>query len=368
MIKRTKCVLSDKPNIEEIYSYRNFPIKMGCDAEPNKLNDIYEDMNWGISSEGIVQLLDLVPQEILYSNYHNSGSVGSIWRNHHLNFANFIKENDYKNVLEIGGSNGSLVNNFLREQKEFSWDILEPSCAKTFSDKRVNVVKGFFETHEFDKSYDTIIHSHVLEHIYEPLQFLKKIWELLQFDGNHFISIPNMRHWLSCGYTNTLMFEHTYYIDDLVLENLLSKCGFKVDRMHQNEHSIFVRASRKDKTEKKEYDFSYIKKMFDSYVFSLASDVKEICNKVGNENVFIFGAHIFSQFILNLGLDEDSVVYVLDNDTTKHGKRLYGTDLLVESPEILKEYDSPKVVLRGGIYTEEIKQSIVAINSKTVFY
>jgi hypothetical protein len=79
----------------------------------------------------------------------------------------------------------------------------------------------------------------------------------------------------------------------------------------------------------------------------------------------LFGAHIFSQTLLNFGLDEKLIECILDNDNKKHNKRLYGTNLMVKPPNILKNYNNPTVILRAGVYNNEIKNQILEINPST---
>jgi len=45
---------------------------------------------------------------------------------------------------------------------------------------------------------------------------------------------------------------------------------------------------------------------------------------------------------------------------------MYGTNSIVCSPKILQGLDSPIVVLRGGVYTGEIKESILKINPTAI--
>lgn len=48
--------------------------------------------------------------------------------------------------------------------------------------------------------------------------------------------------------------------------------------------------------------------------------------------------------------------------------RLYGSNLKVKSPEILKKYKNPVAILKAGIYNNEIKKQILTqINKKTKF-
>ena len=38
--------------------------------------------------------------------------------------------------------------------------------------------------------------------------------------------------------------------------------------------------------------------------------------------IYLFGAHVFSQFLIQMGLNTTKIVNILDNDKNKQGKRL----------------------------------------------
>jgi len=369
IIQRNHCLLTNTEDIELIYSFKNFPIYMGC-VDPNlPTNDLFCDMDWGCSkNSGSVQLMKLIDPNLLYQQHHNPGTVGKTWQHHHETFHNFIKEHGYSNVLEIGGASGTLVKHFLPESQPFTWTIVEPSDQKGIDDPRVKYAQGYFESYSFDNKFDTIVHSHVFEHVYDPLTFLKKVSELLSQGDNHYISLPNMRYWLEQGFTNTLMFEHTFYVDENVLEYLLNHSGFKILNKIIHPHSIFVHCVKDSQIEVITPKFDYIKELYLDYVTKLEADVAGIKQNIGDDSFFLFGAHIFSQVLINLGLRQEQIVFILDNDPKKQQHRLYGTNLIVKSPEILRGIDNPKVVLRGGVYTNEIKESILKVNSTVIFY
>ena len=68
------------------------------------------------------------------------------------------------------------------------------------------------------------------------------------------------------------------------------------------------------------------------------------------------------------GLDQKSIIAVLDNDKEKQGEFLYGTNYKVYSPTILKKYKKPSVIIRAGEYNSEIKKDIIEkINKNTKF-
>ena len=95
---------------------------------------------------------------------------------------------------------------------------------------------------------------------------------------------------------------------------------------------------------------------------------KKITKIKKKQKIFLFGAHVFSQYLISFGLKIEHVKYILDNDTNKHGKRLYGTNLKVFSPSLLKKEINPVLILKAGVYNEEIKNDIINnYNSKTIF-
>jgi hypothetical protein len=73
--------------------------------------------------------------------------------------------------------------------------------------------------------------------------------------------------------------------------------------------------------------------------------------------------------LIAFGLDTRRIICLLDNDPRKQGKRLYGTDLAVQSPEVLRGEDTPIVILKAGVYNQEIQNAILQqINGHTLFW
>ena len=119
--------------------------------------------------------------------------------------------------------------------------------------------------------------------------------------------------------------------------------------------------------------YEHNKKMYLDYVDyhkQLINDLNtKIKNTSDNQNIYLFGAHVFAQSLIEFGLDTSRIVCLLDNDKNKQSKRLYGTSMLVESPKILKGVSNPIVILKAGVYNSEISSDILDnINSHTIFW
>lgn len=346
-------VVTDLP-LKPFFTFKRFPIISSC-VTTEREDDKFADMNWGVTDAGTVALIDLLEPDLIYSDYHTTGIVGETWNKHHTKFKNQITSPSMGRVLEIGGSSGSLFSTF---EQPVDWTIIEPNSSAT-PPQGAKFINGYFETHQFGNKFDVIVHSHCFEHSYNPIAFLTKVNELLVDGGAHHIAIPNSKYWLQNCFTNTLSFEHTFYCDYDILVYLLNKTGFTVESCVIEPHSIFVKAI-KQATPATMPDFTYIRDLFQTYTDTLQADTKSLIDTIGDSKFYLFGAHIFAQILINLGLPEKQIVCILDNDPNKQGKRLYGTGLYVNSPSVVGDNDI--VVVRAGSYTDEIKKSLSQMN------
>lgn len=367
-IERNRDIVSNTDSLEPLFAIKSFPVFQGCVDQP-AAEDLVSDLDFYISTKtGMVQLNPLLPLDVIYQTEHNPGTTGSAWLTHHRKFAEFISAYHPKNVFEIGGSHGILSEYYREHDSETTWTILEPAPVPNPT-LRATLVKGFFtkET-EISDTVDMLVHSHVLEHIYNPAEFFGSL-QRLPIGTRMCFSIPNLELHIREKFTNALSFEHTYFCTEEFVEYWLAKFGFRIMRKHYHEdHSIFYSTYRDD-TARLPMPRAYAKnkQLFQEYVDYHAHSIQQL-NQAITKPVYLFGGHIFSQFLLANGLQRDQIISILDNSTLKQNRRLYGTDLLIESPEVLRGLDAPVVILKAGSYSNEIKQDILSnINSTTQF-
>lgn len=372
-LKRTECVISGM-KIEELHRVQNFPVFMGC-TEQLIGDDIVADLVWGINREsGLIQLMELIPLDVLYHEQH-AGSIGGTWDEHHEQFANFISEYRVKNVLEIGGAHGILSAKYARNNLLESWTILEPNPNPSWEVK-ANYIRGFFDDKfVFEGSVDAIVHSHVLEHIYDPGKFFGHLSGFIASSAYLIFSLPRMEEMLRRKYTNCINFEHTILLNEEYIDYLLAKYQFETieKRYFKEDHSIFYCAKKTEGALPAVLPpglYEKNKGLYEDYVnyhVALIESINRELQTIG-DGIYLFGAHIFAQYLIAFGLDISRITYILDNDPKKQGKRLYGTNLTVRSPKILHGLNRPVVILKAGVYNDEIKRDILTnINHTVVF-
>ncbi len=374
-IDRKGSILTGKAKLSRLYKFKDFPVFMGCvDEKPQK--DIVADMIWNICKDtGVIQLGKLLPLDILYLNNHNDG-IGKVWQDHYAAFAKFLSKFSPKYILEIGGAHDHIAKYFSQYDQEVDWTTVEPN-PEYIKDPKIRVIKDWFsDKFTYKGKVDTIIHSHVFEHMYDPFDFMRSINKFLKIGDKQIFSFPNMLPMLKNNYTNCLNFEHTVFMPEAIAEYIIKKNGFRViDKEYYGDpHSIFYateKVSDPIDTLKLPKNYTLYKKVFMGYIKyheKMVGNLNKLIKK-SDAPVYLFGAHIFSQTLFQFGLNADKIVSVLDNSPIKQGKRLYGTLLNVESPKVLKGKGKINLILKAGIYNDEIKKDILEnINSEVVFW
>ena len=370
---RKNCILSQKDKLKKFLSLKNFPVFIGC-TDQNRNKDLFFDMDWSIGkSSGLIQLKNLINQKIIYSDYH-SEAVGGVWAKHHKEFSKFIIKYCDQKVIEMGGGANNLANLCTMNKKIKNWYNFELAKVKKDqikNNKKVKYINKSINQRSIKKyiSYKTsFVHSHVLEHLYSPMETLKNILKYKEIDKMIF-SIPNLKMYLQNKYSNVINFEHTYLITEEVLKKMLDMVNFKIKKKkYFREHSIFIFAEKSKN--RKEYKMPNLKKYQIMYknMISFYKQKTLMMNKIfldeNKNNNFLFGAHVFSQFLINMGLKENKFKCVLDNSHNKENKRLYGSILKVQNPEIIRNVPNPTVLANVGQYQAEIEKQLKMINRK----
>lgn len=368
---RSRCVICNASRLKPAHTFELFPVYMGVSDNDIIAHDICKDMVWIICEEcGCIQLKGLVELSILYHKGHNS-ACGKTWDNHHKEFSEFVIKHCGSNVLEIGGGNLKLANLVTDKIDDLNFIVLDSNCEEP--GKRNIITKSEFfdyENYETEHSIDTIVHSHVLEHFYEPLRAMQKFAEILNAGEKMIMSVPLLDAMIDNNFTNSLNFEHTYMLSEKLLNYMVESNGFKiVDKKLFNLYNIFIVCERVLEAPSLVFENLYAKNLglFNKFIKFHKNFVNKI-NEINNDDLYIFGGHIFTQYLFKFGLNKDKFLCVLDNDPNKIDKRLYGTDLYVRSPKILSTVKEPVIVLRAAQFSEEIKEDIIEnINSGTVF-
>tara|TARA_Y100000389_G_scaffold204655_1_gene258612 strand:- start:3669 stop:4799 length:1131 start_codon:yes stop_codon:yes gene_type:complete len=366
-----KDILDSNYNLNSFYTVSNYPVYCGVINDKNINNDIYIDMIYGISKKtGIIQILN-IPHDLYIHGSHNK-SIGKIWDDLFNLIVKKIFENSRKfnSIIEIGGGSGNLFHKINKHVNFNKYIMYEPNPSFEINDIRFQHINTYFSKNTYLDSPDLIIHSHLLEHIQEPFDFINNITKNMTTNSLHIFALPNMKIQIQKKYCNCIFFEHPNYLSEDYLDIIIHNSGQKIfDKIYYLDHSIIYITKKNYEN----YDILAYPNLYHKNIqllndfFNFYKTHIQTINKIINNftHVYIFGAHIFSQFLLSFGLKSSNISYILDNDQNKHNKRLYGFNLFVRSPNIIQNQDNCFIILNVSSYKNEIKEQLYNIN-KTI--
>ena len=156
---------------------------------------------------------------------------------HQKDFAtifNFFNDRQLGKLLEIGSYSGV----FLNSAKERGWDVLgiEPDhLARLYSESKYNikVLPDSFESADLkENSFDVVIATHVIEHIYNPRIFVERANFVLKQKGVLILETPTydtFTYWLLKHRERSMRCNgHIYFYTKKTLKKLVEDSGFKV--------------------------------------------------------------------------------------------------------------------------------------------
>lgn len=347
MITRNNCVFCNMIISEIVYTQKDFPITFGGEEKIVPYETI--DIQWvSCKSCDIIQLVTLVEPIKLYKNTHNNTSESLLWINHHNMLFDFIKNSITTNkILEIGAENGVLAHKFIKENYKYS-------ILNIFEEK--NKIDGIEYIQHNCEDYDyvdieTIVLSHVFEHLYNPRNFVETISKSKV--KNIVLSVPNLKMCLTKNIVSFIHNEHTYYFKESHIIKLFELFNYKLNKKeYYKDHSIFFLFNYLETTN----TVDLLKEYFIKRELGISSIVLD------RPTYIVPGGHYGSVIYYYLK-NKEYVSGFLDNDKGKQGTYMYGTNLLIYTPNHIKDLTNISILLHAGPYTNELIYQLKNINT-----
>ena len=332
--------------MKTIIEFKKFPLSV-C-TQIGEITDKEELINATIveKDNGLISFLPYIDPNKIYLSQHNS-SIGKTWQNHNDEFAKHVFKYEQKRIVDVGGGSGNIYKSYSKLNSKVLWKIIDLN--PQVKDLEIEVIKGFFKP-EYIQENDTVITSHFVEHLADLEDFL--IGLRSKNPKYHIFTLPNFKKYAQNNYSATLMFEHPHYLTEDYLDYILSITGWKIiEKTYYKDHSIFFT------TEPMEPKKLEIKLDCKSDIENFLSYMKKRVEEIKNIDYFyVFGAHFTYYYLLNLGIREEQIIAVVDNDKNKQGRRMYGTNTkVISSSEMPKQ---SKIFVEMGPYNEEIKSEL----------
>jgi SAM-dependent methyltransferase len=270
-------------------------------------------------------------------------------------FSQFIESNKLQNnkVIEIGcGAGENLV--ILRQycSKVYGIEYSLENVAKC-RELDLPVHQGFPDKANgafLSGPFDAFFTFNVLEHVPEPVAWLRNIHLNLKSGAPGIIEVPNYDIINKAGLATEFMSEHLMYFSESTLKMILEINGFEVEHM-ELKFSDYVLSAQVRK--KLRADFS----KFTKFQSSMNDKVKNLMSQLQEGTTVVWGAGHQSLAFINQFELSKHVNYVVDSATTKQNKFAPGTLLKIKSPTELFADSKIKnvLVITAGYNSEVVK-------------
>ena len=359
MNTRDKCIFCNSNNVITIFENDiNIPQNLTM-IETQNSDSLW--MPYNIQKCNICKTYQnkyLADLDILYKNSHIA-PVGNIRNTMDIRFADIIlSNNNITGILEIGAGKGYLAD-ILLEKKDYKYIIVDPS----YTGNTLNriIINEYIENIEIEKlPINTLVMSHIFEHFYEPKKILDK---LLMNDKIEHICIchPNFDRYTDPeSYTyNILHCEHTYYIENNYIVQLLHNYGFElITEENHKDYVVLFNFERKHSFDNKDCINSKTDVSIDKYFKTINNRIQYLNNIINTSTVpvYIWPCSVHSIILINHGLEYKKLAGILDNSSYKIGKYMYGFNIECFSmKDITSSNKKIKVILNGGCFNKDIE-------------
>lgn len=328
--------------------------------------------------------------DLLYADFYSSSNPVcedpeniSDWRvTQLLELINGRMKGIGRQALEIASYDGQ----FLYQLRKHGWEVSgcepNPIGQQAASRYGFSVKQSYFHIDLYPPaSFDLIVCRFVLEHVPEPLDFLKAAWLALKPGGVVFIEVPDGADRVINRVLGSFVPEHVSYFCQSSLEAALLKQGFVNPEFKLYQGGIIVSASRPENGQSaapEPGDVSDLVASATSFEADAADRIDQLRMIVEelsaqHKRIAIYGANTQTiEYFNRGGIHEDQVSYIIDDDPYKQGLQLVGTRLPVAPINKLKESPVEAIVvsayLSQGKMANKVRDIVGTTTSIVTFY
>jgi len=357
-IANHKCEICNNPRCESIYQTENdklarygllrSPETSGLEVNLSQHIQYCTNCNYAWNA-------DYDPQNVVYTSNAiiEAGHFSPRYMAHQKESAECLTnsiEGPITLAVEIGAGAGIFLNMVKASQKV----AFEPSDESKLIDPSICVINSYFLPDQITAHADVVILRQVLEHIPNPLKFLKGVVAACDRNPEQafhiYLEVPNAEVTFSQGRFYDFYYEHCNHFSFQSLFNIANQLGLHMAevRSEMDGELICVLLKRSNASNKSV-------SLIGSRINESERRLAKLLNDFKGKEILAWGACGNGTVALNkLSVKTDTVQFVIDSDIHKHGKYIPGTHQKIISPQEASQYNPSLIVIFSQLHKKEI--------------
>jgi SAM-dependent methyltransferase len=275
-----------------------------------------------------------------------------------------------RHVAEIGCGQGDFLR-LLCDAGAGSGTGFDPSFAGEAADERVAVSPTRFDGGALDAAL--VCCRHVLEHIEQPLEFVRAVRAALSEGAPVYFEVPNGAFQLEHAVVWDLIYAHVATYTAPSLAAVLERAGFapvEVGTAFGDQYlwleARAAKATASDRSDEVEQVAQLVDRFARTYRAALAGWSEQVRSVVASgRTAALWGAGAKGVTLLNALGPADGVDVVVDLNPRKQGTFVTGTGHPIVAPELLPGYAPDVVLVANPIYADEVRERLRALGMRS---
>lgn len=345
------CPLCSSDQNKKIYADENAPLfqnKTYLSAEEAKSADKGVIHLYFCEKCGFIWNHSFEPSRLTYdSDYQNEQSHSKVFMDHLESVKKIIEENipAGSNIVEIGCGKGTFLE-ILRNTGRYNICGYDPA----YEGESEYVKKCYYPPKGEYAKADLFVMRHVIEHVPDPLNFLKNISIANENSGKIYIEVPDIGWIFNTGAFWDISYEHCNYFSVPSLQRIIpsSDSGYLFGDQYIYLIGNFA------VNDSKEGNVNIIKPDYHSLIKNLTYCREFLEDK---SNFVVWGAAAKgANFVRIVDPDRTRINYVVDINPKKQGRYLGGSGHKIISPKDLKLMKNIEgIIVMNENYLDEIR-------------
>ncbi|MCB0045952.1 MAG: methyltransferase domain-containing protein [Caldilineaceae bacterium] len=288
-----------------------------------------------------------------------------------------------KTIIEIGSGKGDFLEMLceLGDNQGIGFDpSYIPGETERSRTEQIEFVQDFYSERYTDRSADFICCRHTLEHIEDPVAFVKMVRRTIGDQPTTvFFEAPNGLFTLHDMAIWDIIYEHCSYFTRYSLAYLFESCGFDVTDVRSTFGGQYLCIEARPKPDAEITSAATwnqpaeisddVTEFSRRYQAKVVADTAMLDRMAAEQRrVVIWGSGSKGVTFLNMLPAAEAIQYAVDINPRKQGMHITGTGQRIVRPEFLRQYGPHDVIVMNPLYMDEIRATLARLDLAPILH